>query len=358
MTPERIVDGGAGAPGERTPTREAAGPAVPCPTSCAGAGRGASCGRAASTRWRPPGSTACRSSPATRRSRCCPTARRTACRSGRRTCGRPPSTTSGSGYMTELLTATSHSGAHIDALAHMTVGEDAHWYGGANAAEHLGDFGPTVGDAAALPPIFTRGRAARRRRAPRGGVPARGQRRRRRRGGRDRRGPRRPGDPRARRRAVPHRLHGPVAGRRRAWPSTARPARTCPRRTGSWNGEWWRSAATPRRSRCSPPPTPATPANPQPVHTRLLIESGVYIMESLDLERARGRRGARVPVRRAPAQDRGRDRLDARSARRRLRGGLPGVDRCTPACGGEPRPAVAVEPPAAAVRDAGSGHPA
>jgi kynurenine formamidase len=33
-----------------------------------------------------------------------------------------------------------------------------------------------------------------------------------------------------------------------------------------------------------PAPDPGTPANPQPVHTRLLIESGVYIMESLDLE--------------------------------------------------------------------------
>jgi kynurenine formamidase len=33
-----------------------------------------------------------------------------------------------------------------------------------------------------------------------------------------------------------------------------------------------------------PAPDPGTPANPQPVHTRLLIESGVYILESLDLE--------------------------------------------------------------------------
>ena len=33
-----------------------------------------------------------------------------------------------------------------------------------------------------------------------------------------------------------------------------------------------------------PPPDLGGPTNPQPVHTRLLIESGVYIMESLDLE--------------------------------------------------------------------------
>ncbi len=36
----------------------------------------------------------------------------------------------GLGYMAEYLMCTSHSGAHIDALAHMTVGEDMHWYGG------------------------------------------------------------------------------------------------------------------------------------------------------------------------------------------------------------------------------------
>ena len=33
-----------------------------------------------------------------------------------------------------------------------------------------------------------------------------------------------------------------------------------------------------------PAPDPGVPANPQPVHTRLLIERGIYIMESLDLE--------------------------------------------------------------------------
>jgi kynurenine formamidase len=33
-----------------------------------------------------------------------------------------------------------------------------------------------------------------------------------------------------------------------------------------------------------PAPDPGDPANPQPVHTHLLIEHGVYIMESLDLE--------------------------------------------------------------------------
>ena len=33
-----------------------------------------------------------------------------------------------------------------------------------------------------------------------------------------------------------------------------------------------------------PAPDMGEPANPQPVHTLLLIERGIYIMESLDLE--------------------------------------------------------------------------
>ena len=33
-----------------------------------------------------------------------------------------------------------------------------------------------------------------------------------------------------------------------------------------------------------PAPDPGTPRNPQPVHTHLLIELGIYLMESLDLE--------------------------------------------------------------------------
>jgi kynurenine formamidase len=33
-----------------------------------------------------------------------------------------------------------------------------------------------------------------------------------------------------------------------------------------------------------PAPDPGVPSNPQPVHTRLLVEAGIYLMESLDLE--------------------------------------------------------------------------
>ncbi|MEM7274199.1 MAG: cyclase family protein [Actinomycetota bacterium] len=61
------------------------------------------------------------------------------------------------GYMAEIVSATSHSGAHVDALAHMTIGDDDHWYCGISANEHLGDRGPRVGDGSKLPHFITRG---------------------------------------------------------------------------------------------------------------------------------------------------------------------------------------------------------
>jgi kynurenine formamidase len=60
-------------------------------------------------------------------------------------------------YMAETVSGTAHSGAHVDALAHMTIGDDDHWYDGANARQHLGDRGPTVGDGSKLPPFIRRG---------------------------------------------------------------------------------------------------------------------------------------------------------------------------------------------------------
>lgn len=60
-------------------------------------------------------------------------------------------------FISDLVVGTVHSGTHIDALAHVTVGEDNHWYGGHSAAEKLGDWGPLICDATALPPIVTRG---------------------------------------------------------------------------------------------------------------------------------------------------------------------------------------------------------
>jgi kynurenine formamidase len=50
-----------------------------------------------------------------------------------------------------------HCGTHVDALSHITEGEDAHWFGGFNEREHLSDFGPTRCDGAAIPPFVCRG---------------------------------------------------------------------------------------------------------------------------------------------------------------------------------------------------------
>ncbi len=186
------------------------------------------------------------------------------------------------GCMTEMITATSHSGAHVDALAHMTIGEDAHWYGGARAAEHLGDFGPTVGDAASLPPLFTRGvlvDVAGHRGVdclPAGSVVDAAE--------------------------VTDILDaegveiGPWdvvlfrTGYMGLWPDAEEMARH--RSPGPdlsvadllvERGVVAAGSDT-ETFEVQPAPDPGVPANPQPVHTRLLIESGVYIMESLDLE--------------------------------------------------------------------------
>src|SRR5918912_3206981 len=60
----------------------------------------------------------------------------------------------GLGYMSEVVSGTMHSGAHIDALAHMTIGPEARWYGGPSADQHLRDLRPTPGGGSKLPPLL------------------------------------------------------------------------------------------------------------------------------------------------------------------------------------------------------------
>jgi kynurenine formamidase len=60
-------------------------------------------------------------------------------------------------WNSDLVIGTVHTGAHIDALSHITCGPDSHWYGPTPADEALGDFGPTKYDATQIPPILTRG---------------------------------------------------------------------------------------------------------------------------------------------------------------------------------------------------------
>lgn len=52
---------------------------------------------------------------------------------------------------------TVHSGTHIDALAHITCGQDHGWFGGGTSDRDLGDFGPLRDDATEIPALITRG---------------------------------------------------------------------------------------------------------------------------------------------------------------------------------------------------------
>jgi kynurenine formamidase len=68
-----------------------------------------------------------------------------------------PANTINYGFVSELIMGTAHTGTHIDAFCHVTCGPEAEWYGGHSAHKELGDFGALNGDAAALPPIISRG---------------------------------------------------------------------------------------------------------------------------------------------------------------------------------------------------------
>jgi kynurenine formamidase len=192
-----------------------------------------------------------------------------------------PVNDAGLGFMSELVIGTTHSGAHIDAHAHMTVGADDRWNGG-SARRHLGDFGPLRGDATEIPPLWRRGvlydvpahrgvehlgraervdanelqeiEAATGAAAGAGDVALV-------RTGYMRHWP----DPD---RMAAHRAPGPEATAARLLADRGVVA------TGSDTETY----------EVQPTPDPGQPANPQPVHTLLLIERGIYIMESLDLE--------------------------------------------------------------------------
>ncbi len=185
------------------------------------------------------------------------------------------------GYMSELVMGTTHTGAHIDAHAHMTIGDDDRWHGG-SARTDLGDFGPLRGDATEILPLWRRGvlydvpghRGVE-------SLPA--------------------GEPiGAGELEAIEREHGVAAGagdvalvrtgylahwpdpdalaaHRGAGPDLSAAQLLADRgvvATGSDTETY----------EVQPAPDRGSPANPQPVHTLLLIERGIYILESLDLE--------------------------------------------------------------------------
>jgi kynurenine formamidase len=185
------------------------------------------------------------------------------------------------GYMSELVMGTTHTGAHIDAHAHMTIGDDDRWHGG-SARTDLGDFGPLKGDATEIPPIWRRGvlydvpghRGVE-------SLPA--------------------GEPVGadELRAIEEKTgvaagEGDVAlvrsGYLAHWPD--REALAAHRGAGpdlsaaqllAERGVLATGSDT-ETYEVQPAPDRGTPTNPQPVHTLLLIERGIYILESLDLE--------------------------------------------------------------------------
>ena len=186
------------------------------------------------------------------------------------------------GFMSELVMGTTHSGAHIDAHAHMTVGPEDRWHGG-SARTDLGDFGPLKGDATEIPPLWRRGVLY--------DVPGH-------------RGVESldAGEPiDASELEAIEAAHGVAAGEGDValvrtgylahWPDPdalaahrgAGPdlsaARLLARRGVLAVG------SDTETFEVQPAPDRGTPDNPQPVHTLLLIERGIYILESLDLAR-------------------------------------------------------------------------
>lgn len=186
------------------------------------------------------------------------------------------------GYMAEITSGTSHSGAHVDALAHMTIGPDDHWYAGVSAHEHLGDRGPKVGDASKLPHFVTRGVLL--------DVP--GYR------GVDALGAGEPIYADELQAVAQHQetevRPGDVVmirtGYLSKWPDPEALARHRTAGPDISAAKWLLDAGVVATGtdtetyEVQPAPDPGSPANPQPVHTLLLIEEGIYLFESIYLE--------------------------------------------------------------------------
>jgi kynurenine formamidase len=194
----------------------------------------------------------------------------------------PGANDAGLGYMSEIVFGTTHSGAHIDAHAHMTIGDDDHWYGG-SAQTDLGDFGPLKGDASELEPIWARGLLYD---VPRHrGLDFLG------------RGEHVTADE-LQEAGAAQGLGAPRAGDvvlvrtgyGAHWPDPGLMARHRGPGPDISAARWLADvgvAATGSDTETyevQPAPDPGEPANPQPVHTHLLIEHGIYLIESLDLE--------------------------------------------------------------------------
>jgi kynurenine formamidase len=185
-------------------------------------------------------------------------------------------------YMAESVSGTAHSGALVDALAHMTIGEDDHWYDGANAQQHLGDRGPTVGDGSKLPTFIRRGVLL--------DVPGFL--------GVEALDSHQPVDAEQLQRVAEHQgvTVGPGdivlirTGYLGVWPDAEAMSRHTTAGPDISAARWLLeqgvvAAGTDTETfEVQPAPDLGSPANPQPVHTLLLIENGIYLFEGIYLE--------------------------------------------------------------------------
>jgi kynurenine formamidase len=188
----------------------------------------------------------------------------------------------GLGYMSEVISGTAHTGAHIDARAHMTLGSEGRWYGGATADEDLGDFGPRTGDATTLPVLITRGVLLDV--ASWKGVSCL-----------DKGEPVTGADLEVIASEQGTSVHENDVvlirtGYMSLWPDGERMAEHRTPGPDITAARWLSergvvaTGSDTETYEVQPAPDPGTPTNPQPVHTHLLIENGIYLMESLDLE--------------------------------------------------------------------------
>ena len=76
----------------------------------------------------------------------------------RQRAGKPPAVDQDNfGVVLEKVTTSMHMGTHLDALCHVTAGEDCHGFGGFNGLDDVGDKGVLVNDVTEVPPILARG---------------------------------------------------------------------------------------------------------------------------------------------------------------------------------------------------------
>lgn len=61
------------------------------------------------------------------------------------------------GFTSELVITCLHTGTHLDTLSHANAGPEHAWYGGYSSDVYVGDYGTLKSDASSLPPILARG---------------------------------------------------------------------------------------------------------------------------------------------------------------------------------------------------------